>query len=168
MKKTEIDIEKFLTDLEKLGIERPLMYRQISDHSQTGFARVIVSEGENIRSDIRYMFFQAKTYYIDKEGAIVPEMTHETRSKGERWEVSNNYSVVLVDFKGQPIPNPNYKALESEDAEDTREPNEREPFLTKPAFDRFAEFLYRKKNPVSLPVVWELSVDLDDSKGYFN
>lgn len=167
--KTKIDIDKFLADLESSGVKRPTLYRQISDHERTGFARVIVSERFDIYEKISYIFIHAKTYYINPtSGEIIPEMTHETKSKGERWEISNNYSVVIVDGKGRPMPNPHYKALEGESTEDTRELHEREPHLTQPAYDRFAGFLFSEKNPVSLPFIWKLNVDLDDSKGYFN
>lgn len=168
MQKTAIDIEKFLSDLENSGVKRPTLYRQISDHEKTGFARIIVSERFDICELISYIFIHAKTYYINPVGEIIPEMTHETKSKGERWEISNNYSVVLVDAKGQPIPNPKYKPLENADAEDTRNWDEINPYLTQPAYDRFAGFLFSEKNPVSLPFIWKLNVDLDDSKGYFN
>ena len=42
------------------------------------------------------------------------------------------------------------------------------PYLKQPAYDRFASFLYSETNPVSLPFIWKLNIDLDDSKGYFD
>jgi hypothetical protein len=104
----------------------------------------------------------AKTYYINlSTQKIVPQMTHETLSKGQRWLVSNDYSVIVTDENGTPIANPDY--------DENQEENEANyPYLKQKAYDRFAEFLFSETNPLPLPVSWKMNVLLDDSKGYFD
>lgn len=138
------------------------LLRQISDDPETGFARVIVSQRTNILDDIQQIELGALTYYINtKTGKIVPQMTHETQSKGRRWIVSNEYNVTLVDGAGTPLKNPNYNPEEP-----TSEENH--PYKRMPAYDRFAGFLFNETNPVSLPFIWKLNVDLDDARGFFD
>lgn len=138
------------------------LLKQISDDPETGFARVIVSQRTNILDDIQQIELVALTYYINtKTGKIIPQMTHETKSKGRRWIVSNEYQVILVDAKGQPIPNPDYNK-ESPISESNF------PHMRQPAYDRFAGFLFSESAPVSLPFIWKLNVELDDAKGYFD
>lgn len=161
MQKTTINLEDFPE------FNRRLL-RQISDDPDTGFIRVIVSERNNVMDDVQQIELVAKTYYVNPATMkIVDKMTHRTLSKGKDWFIDNTYDVVLVDSKGQPIPNPKHIPLE-EGAEDTREADEREEFLKMKAYDRFAGFLFSESKPVSLPFIWKLNVDLDDGKGYFN
>ena len=138
------------------------LMKQINDDENTGFVRIIVSERTNILDDIKQIELIAKTYYINPTtNKIVPQMTHETLSKGERWIISNEYSVILVDGMVKPIVNPDFDSeIEISD--------ENYPYKTMPAYDRFAGFLFSENNPVSLPFIWKLNVDLDDSKGYFD
>lgn len=148
-----------LTDYDFKG--RRLM-KQISDDPGTGFARVIVSQRTPILDDIQQIELAALTYYINtKTGKIVPQMTHETLSKGQRWIISNNYQVTLVDGKGQPIPNPDFDKEQPESEGNY-------PYKRMPAYDRFAGFLFSETSPVSLPFIWKLNVDLDDARGYFD
>lgn len=161
MKKTEIN----LSDYPEFVGKRLL--KQISDDPETGFMRVIVSRRPLIMEDIEMIELVAETYYINPAtNKVVEKMTHRTLSKGKPWIIDNSYEIVLVDMKGQPIPNPRYKPQEGE--EDTREEYEKEEFLKMKAFDRFAKFLFSETNPVSLPFIWKLNVDIDDSKGYFD
>ena len=138
------------------------LLRQISDDPNSGFARVIVSERTNIMDDTKQIELVATTYYINPATRkIVPQMTHRTLSKGQPWFVHNGYQVVLVDGTGKPLPNPSYN-LDLETSDDNF------PYKKMPAYDRFAGFLFSETNPVSLPFIWKLNVDLDDSKGYFD
>lgn len=138
------------------------LMRQIPDDPETGFARVIVSQRTNILDDIEQIELKALTYYINSAtGRIVPQMTHETLSKGKRWIISNDYKVILVDGTGTPLANPNFDA-ELPQSEDNF------PYKRMPAYDRFAEFLFSETNPVSLPFIWKLNVSLDAAKGYFD
>lgn len=135
---------------------------QISDDPISGYARVIVNERVNIHDDIEQIEIVATTYYIKTDtNKIIPQMTHRTLSKGKNWFIDNNYQVVLVDAKGQPLSNPDYNS-----EEEISETNY--PYLRQPAYDRFAGFLFGTEKPVSFPFIWQLNVSLDDSKGYFN
>ena len=153
---------KTAIDLTQFSFVTRRLYKQISDDPNTGFIRVIVSERNEICDDIETIFLKAKTYYINPATQqIVPQMTHETMSKGAQWLVSNGYRVVLVDGAGTPIDNPGYDTSMEVSEENF-------PYLKQPAYDRFASFLYSETNPVSLPFIWKLNIDLDDSKGYFD
>ncbi len=162
MQKTTINLSEF----PEFSGRRLL--RQISDDPETGFIRVIVSDRNLIMEDTEQIDLVARTFYINPQTMqVVGKMTHRTLSKGQQWLIDNSYEVVLTDTKGQPLPNPKYKPL-SEGEEDTREAEEKEEFQKMRAFDRFAMFLFSEKNPVSLPFIWKLNVDIDDSKGYFD
>jgi hypothetical protein len=138
------------------------LLQQITDDPNTGFARVIVNERVSILDDIQQIELLSKTYYINlSTQKIVPQMTHETLSKGQRWLVSNEYSVVLTDAKGSPIANLDYD-------ENQEESESNFPYLKQRAYDRFAEFLFSDTNPLPLPIIWKMSILLDDSKGYFD
>lgn len=155
MKKTSINLAEFPEFQRK-------MVTQISDDPTTGFARVIVSERNNIMDDIQMIELVAHTYYVEvSTHKIIPQMTHRTLSKGEPWFIDNSYEVVLVDAKGKPLPNPDYNA-------ELEESDENYPYLKMRAYDRFSAFLFSEKNPVSLPFIWKLNVALDDQKGYFD
>lgn len=153
--KTQINLEDFPQFNRKLKL-------QISDDPISSFARVIVNERVNIMDDTQQIELVATTYYINTAtNEIVPQMTHRTLSKGKDWFIDNTYKVVLVNAQGQPLPNPDYNS-EEEESEDNY------PYKRQPAYDRFASFLFSTENPVSLPFIWTLNVQLDDSKGYFN
>ncbi|MHA3046012.1 hypothetical protein JSO59_001385 [Riemerella anatipestifer] len=153
--KTQINLENFTQFKRRLRT-------QISDDPISGFARVIVNERVNIHDDTQQIELVATTYYINPSiNKIVPQMTHRTLSKGKAWFVDNSYQVVLVDAKGQPIPNPDYDT-------GAEESEANYPYLREPAYDRFAGFLFGTENPVSLPFIWQLNVALDDAKGYFD
>ncbi|MDY3547370.1 hypothetical protein PG291_01980 [Riemerella anatipestifer] len=138
------------------------LIKQISDDPISGFARVIVNERVNIHDDTQQIELVATTYYINTAtNKIVPQMPHRTLSKGKAWFVDNSYQVVLVDAKGQPIPNPDYDTGAGESEANY-------PYLREPAYDRFAGFLFGTEKPVSLPFIWQLNVALDDAKGYFD
>ncbi len=155
MKKTEIKLSSFPE------FNRPLVV-QISDDPNTDFARVIVSKRELLMNDIQQIELVADTYYINTEtGKIVPQMTHRTLSKGKPWIISNDYDVIVRDGAGEAIPNPEFDSEREESEENS-------PFLMQPAYDRFAGFLYNEKKPVSLPVIWKMSVLIDDAQGFFN
>ena len=153
---------KTLINLDDYNFGVRQLMQQISNDPNTGFARVIVNERASILDDIQQIELFAKTYYINLvTNKIVPQMTHETVSKGQRWLVSNEYSAVVTDAAGTPIPNPDYDEKQEESESNF-------PFLKQRAYDRFAEFLFSDTNPLPLPVIWKMSVLLDDSKGYFD
>jgi hypothetical protein len=153
--KTPINLDDY-----DFGIRQLL--QQISDDPNTGFARVIVNERVSILDDIQQIELLSKTYYINlSTQKIVPQMTHETTNKGERWIVSNDYAVILVDGTGTPIPNPDFDS-ETEISESNY------PYKRMRAYDRFASFLFNETSPVPLPFIWKLNVDLDDARGYFD
>lgn len=148
---------KTLINLDDYNFGVRQLMQQISDDPNTGFARVIVNERTSILDDIQQIELNAKTYYINlTTNKIVPQMTHETISKGQRWLVSNEYSVVVTDAAGTPIPNPDY------DEEDSVSP-ENYPFELVDAYEQFKEILVQLNTPVL-----EVFINLNDEKKLFD
>lgn len=148
-------------NLENYDFQTPI-FKQISDDPISKMARVIGYFGDSLDIDFTQIILKARTFYINIEtGQIAKQLTHPTCSKNQPWIVNNNYSVMLLDATGQPIANPDFNA----DAEITAE---NLPYKTQLAFDRFSDFMLRRENPVSLPLIWDISVDSDDALGYFD
>ena len=162
------------------------IFNQISDCPDTGFVRVLVYTGDNYQERIKQWFLNAEIIFINPNNNKII-YTKAAKSKNEDWVISNNYSVTVLDFNGNPVPNPDFVTETTESVLDENgelvldESGNPEtqvvpvlisetnlPYLTQGAFDRFSEF--RVGTTYSLPMrqLWNLSVVSDDANGYFD
>ena len=92
--------------------------------------------------------------------------TKTAKSKNEEWVISNNYQVTILDFQGNPIPNPDFKT-ENEEGNPLEISENNLPYLTQGTFDRFSEFRIGNYS-LTMRQLWDLSVASDDANGYFD
>ena len=157
MKTTTIDLTQF-----DFGSR---IFNQISDCPDTGFVRVLVYTGDNYQERIKQWFINAEIVYINQANNKVV-YTKIAKSKNEDWVISNNYQVTVLDAQNNPIPNSNFKTEDEEgNALEISETNL--PYLTQGAFDRFSEFRVGEHS-LSMRQLWNMSVILDDSHGFFD
>ena len=162
------------------------IFNQISDCSDTGFVRILVFTGENYQERIKQWFINAEIVYINPANNKIV-YTKMAKSKNEEWVISNNYLVTVLDFNGNPIPNPDFVTEIAESVLDENgEPVLDElgnpqtqmvqvpisetnlPYLTQEAFDRFSEFRVGTTYNLSMRQLWNISVLSDDANGYFD
>ena len=162
------------------------IFNQISDCPDTGFVRVLVYTGDNYQERIKQWFINAEIVYINQANNKIV-YTKVAKSKNEDWVISNNYSVTVLDFNGNPIPNPGFVTEVTEPVLDENgEPVLDElgnpqtqviqvpisetnlPYLTQGAFDRFSEFRVGTTYSLSMRQLWNMSVISDDTNGYFD
>ena len=161
------------------------IFNQISDCPDTGFVRVLVYTGDNYQERIKQWFLNAEIIFINPNNKIV--YTKAAKSKNEDWVISNNYSVTVLDFNGNPIPNPDFvtevtEPVLNENGElvlDELGNSQTQviqvpisetnlPYLTEGAFDRFSEFRVDTTYNLSMRQLWNMSVIADDANGYFD
>ena len=162
------------------------IFNQISDCPDTGFVRVLVYTGDNYQERIKQWFINAEIVYINQANNKIV-YTKVAKSKNEEWVISNNYSVTVLDFNGNPIPNPGFVTEVTEPVLDENgEPVLDElgnpqtqvvqvpisetnlPYLTQGAFDRFSEFRVGTTYNLSMRQLLNMSVITDDANGYFD
>ena len=162
------------------------IFNQISDCPDTGFVRVLVYTGDNYQERIKQWFINAEIVYINQANNKIV-YTKIAKSKNEEWVISNNYSVTVLDFNGNPIPNPGFVTEVTEPVLDENgEPVLDElgnpqtqvvqvpisetnlPYLTQGAFDRFSEFRVGTTYNLSMRQLLNMSVITDDANGYFD
>ena len=161
------------------------IFNQISDCPDTGFVRVLVYTGDNYQERIKQWFLNAEIIFINPNNKIV--YTKAAKSKNEDWVISNNYSVTVLDFNGNPIPNPDFvtevtEPVLNENGElvlDELGNSQTQviqvpisetnlPYLTEGAFDRFSEFRVGTTYNLSMRQLLNMSVIADDANGYFD
>ena len=161
------------------------IFNQISDCPDTGFVRVLVYTGDNYQERIKQWFLNAEIIFINPNNKIV--YTKAAKSKNEDWVISNNYSVTVLDFNGNPIPNPDFvtevtEPVLNENGElvlDELGNSQTQviqvpisetnlPYLTEGAFDRFSEFRVGTTYNLSMRQLWNMSAIADDANGYFD
>ena len=162
------------------------IFNQISDCPDTGFVRVLVYTGDNYQERIKQWFINAEIVYINQANNKIV-YTKVAKSKNEDWVISNNYQVTVLDFQGNPIPNPDFvtetiKPVLDENGEpvlnELGNPETQAvpvpisetnlPYLTQGGFDRFSEFRVGTAFTLSIRQLWNMSVTSDDSHGYFD
>ena len=162
------------------------IFNQISDCPDTGFVRVLVFTGENYQERIKQWFINAEIVYINQANNKIV-YTKMAKSKNEEWVISNNYLVTVLDFNGNPIPNPDFVTEVTEPVlNENGEPLLDElgnpqtqvvpvpisetnlPYLTQEAFDRFSEFRVGTTYNLSMRQLWNMSIFSDDANGYFD
>ena len=162
------------------------IFNQISDCPDTGFVRVLVFTGENYQERIKQWFINAEIVYINPANNKIV-YTKMAKSKNEEWVISNNYLVTVLDFNGNPIPNPDFVTEVTEPVlNENGEPLLDElgnpqtqvvpvpisetnlPYLTQEAFDRFSEFRVGTTYNLSMRQLWNMSVISDDTYGFFD
>lgn len=162
------------------------IFNQISDCPDTGFVRVLVFTGENYQERIKQWFINAEIVYINQANNKIV-YTKIAKSKNEDWVISNNYLVTVLDFNGNPIPNPDFVTETTEPVLDENGESVLDelgnpqtqiiqvpisetnlPYLTQGAFDRFSEFRVGTTYNLSMRQLWSMSVSTDDANGYFD
>ena len=162
------------------------IFNQISDCPDTGFVRVLVYTGDNYQERIKQWFINAEIVYINQANNKIV-YTKMAKSKNEEWVISNNYLVTVLDFNGNPIPNPDFVTEVTEPVlNENGEPLLDElgnpqtqiiqvpisetnlPYLTQEAFDRFSEFRVGTTYNLSMRQLWNMSIFSDDANGYFD
>ena len=162
------------------------IFNQISDCPDTGFVRVLVYIGDNYQERIKQWFINAEIVYINQANNKIV-YTKVAKSKNEEWVISNNYLVIVLDFNGNPVPNPDFVTETTESVLDENgEPVLDElgnhqtqmvqvpisetnlPYLTQGAFDRFSEFRVGTTYNLSMRQLWNMSIVSDDANGYFD
>ena len=162
------------------------IFNQISDCPDTGFVRVLVCTGDNYQERIKQWFINAEIVYINQANNKIV-YTKMAKSKNEEWVISNNYFVTVLDFNGNPIPNPDFVTEVTELVlNENGEPLLDElgnpqtqvvpvpisetnlPYLTQEAFDRFSEFRVGTTYNLSMRQLWNMSVISDDANGFFD
>ena len=162
------------------------IFNQISDCPDTGFVRVLVYTGDNYQERIKQWFINAEIVYINQANNKIV-YTKVAKSKNEEWVISNNYSVTVLDFNGNPVPNPDFVTEVTEPVLDENgEPVLDElgnpqtqviqvpisetnlPYLTEGAFDIFSEFRVGTTYSLSMRQLLNMSVIADDANGYFD
>ena len=162
------------------------IFNQISDCPDIGFVRVLVYTGDNYQERIKQWFINAEIVYINQVNNKIV-YTKVAKSKNEDWVISNNYLVTVLDFNGNPIPNPDFVTEITEPILDENgEPILDElgnpqtqvvqvpisetnlPYLTQGAFDRFSEFRVGTTYNLSMRHLLNMSVTSDDANGYFD
>ena len=162
------------------------IFNQISDCPDTGFVRVLVYTGDNYQERIKQWFLNAEIIFINPNNNKII-YTKAAKSKNEDWVISNNYSVTVLDFNGNPVPNPDFVTETTESVLDENgelvldESGNPEtqvvpvlisetnlPYLTQGAFDRFSEFRVGTTYNLSIRQLWNMSVIADDANGYFD
>ena len=142
------------------------IFNQISDCPDTGFVRVLVYTGDNYQERIKQWFINAEIVYINQANNKIV-YTKMAKSKNQDWVISNNYQVTILNFQGNPIPNPDFKT-ENEEGNPLEISENNLPYLTQGAFDRFSEFRVGTGFNLSMRQLWNMSVNSDDTKGYFD
>ena len=162
------------------------IFNQISDCPDTGFVRVLVYTGDNYQERIKQWFMNAEIVYINPANNKIV-YTKMAKSKNEEWVISNNYLVTVLDFNGNPVPNPDFVTETTESVLDENgelvldESGNPEtqvvpvlisetnlPYLTQGAFDRFSEFRVGTTYNLSMRQLLNMSVIADDANGYFD
>ena len=162
------------------------IFNQISDCPDTGFVRVLVYTGDNYQERIKQWFINAEIVYINPANNKIV-YTKMAKSKNEEWVISNNYFVTVLDFNGNPVPNPDFVTETTESVLDENgelvldESGNPEtqvvpvlisetnlPYLTQGAFDRFSEFRVGTTYNLSMRQLLNMSVIADDANGYFD
>ena len=162
------------------------IFNQISDCPDTGFVRILVFTGENYQERIKQWFINAEIVYINPTNNKIV-YTKVAKSKNEEWAISNDYKVTVVDFQGNPIPNPDFvteitKPVLDENGEPVLDElgnhqtqmvqvpisETNLPYLTQGAFDRFSEFRVGTTYNLSMRQLLNMSVISDDANGYFD
>ena len=162
------------------------IFNQISDCPDTGFVRVLVYTGDNYQERIKQWFINTEIVYINPANNKIV-YTKMAKSKNEEWVISNNYFVTVLDFNGNPVPNPDFVTETTESVLDENgelvldESGNPEtqvvpvlisetnlPYLTEGAFDRFSEFRVGTTYNLSMRQLLNMSVIADDANGYFD
>lgn len=162
------------------------IFNQISDCPDTGFVRVLVFTGENYQERIKKWFINAEIVFINPSNNKIV-YTQIAKSKNQEWVISNDYKVTVLDFNGNPIPNPDFITEREESVldENGEQVVDEEgnpvtnviqvpisdsnlPYLTQGAFDRFSEFRVGTNYSLSMRQLWNMSIVSDDSHGFFD
>ena len=142
------------------------VFNQITDCPDTGLVRVLVYTGDNYQESIKRWFLNARIDFININNNKVV-FSKIAKSKNREWVIDNTYQITILDNKGKPTSNPDFKTKDEEG--NSLEISENNlPYLTQSAFDRFSEFRVGTGFSLSMRQLWDLSVISDDANGYFD
>ena len=142
------------------------IFNQISDCPDTGLVRVLVYTGDNYQESIKRWFLNARIDFINPNNNKVV-FSKIAKSKNREWVIDNTYQITILDNKGKPTSNPDFKTKDEEG--NSLEISENNlPYLTQRAFDRFSEFRVGTGFSLSMRQLWNMSVLADDANGYFD
>ena len=142
------------------------IFNQITDCPDTGLVRVLVYTGDNYQESIKRWFLNARIDFINPNNNKVV-FSKIAKSKNREWVIDNTYQITILDNKGKPTYNPDFKTKDEEG--NSLEISENNlPYLTQSAFDRFSEFRVGTGFSLSMRQLWDLSVISDDANGYFD
>ena len=155
--KTTIDLTKF-----DFGSR---IFNQITDCPDTGLVRVLVYTGDNYQESIKRWFLNAKNYFININNNK-ENYKKIAKSKNREWVIDNTYQITILDNKGKPTSNPDFKTKD-EEGNSLKISENNLPYLTQSAFDRFSEFRVGEHS-LSMRQLWNMSIVSDDANGYFD
>lgn len=142
------------------------IFNQITDCPNTGLVRVLVYTGDNYQESIKRWFLNARIDFINPNNNKIV-YSKIAKSKNKEWVIDNTYQITILDNKGKPTPNPDFKTKDEDgNILDISENNL--PYITQGAFDRFSEFRVGTGFSLSMRQLWNLSVISDDANGYFD
>ena len=142
------------------------IFNQITDCPDTGLVRVLVYTGDNYQESIKRWFLNARIDFININNNKVV-FSKIAKSKNREWVIDNTYQITILDNKGKPTSNPDFKTKD-EDGNILNISENNLPYITQGAFDRFSEFRVGTGFSLSMRQLWNLSVISDDANGYFD
>ena len=142
------------------------IFNQITDCPDTGLVRVLVYAGDNYQESIKRWFLNARIDFINPNNNKVV-FSKIAKSKNREWVIDNTYQITILDFNGNPTPNPDFKT-EDEEGNPLEISENNLPYLTQSAFDRFSEFRVGTGFSLSMRQLLNMSVTSDDANGYFD
>ena len=142
------------------------IFNQITDCPDTGLVRVLVYTGDNYQESIKRWFLNARIDFINPNNNKMV-FSKIAKSKNREWVIDNTYQITILDNKGKPTSNPDFKTEDGEgNPLEISETNL--PYLTQGAFDRFSEFRVGTTYNLSMRQLWNMSIVSDDVNGYFD
>ena len=142
------------------------IFNQITDCPDTGLVRVLVYTGDNYQESIKRWFLNARIDFINPNNNKIV-YSKIAKSKNKEWVIDNTYQITILDNKGKPTSNPDFKTKDEEGNPIEISENNL-PYLTQGAFDSFSEFRVGLIYSLSIRQLWNMSVVSDDANGYFD
>ena len=121
--------------------------------------RLINIVGINMNADASTLSIYYRISYKKDD----QDISHLFNSKIPEWYVDNSQQMMLRDENFKPMPNPDF--IEERDELDSII-NEKERYLTMPAFDYMKKMVLEEKNPIKILI--NAYINEEDKDGRFN